>query len=106
MSPTLTPTRSPEQRLVALRHANQVRLARARLKHAIRDGDHDLAVLLVRDPTPVVASMKVEDLLLVVPKLGPVKVTRLLHRCAVARSKTLGGLTHRQRDALSRELGR
>lgn len=101
MSPTITPTRSREQRLVALRHANEVRLARARLKRAIKHGDVQLAILLVCDPTPVVEAMPVRDLLLAVPRLGPVKVDHVLRQARASSRKTLGGLSHRQRAEIS-----
>jgi hypothetical protein len=42
----------------------------------------------------------VRNLLLAVPKIGPVKASRLLTQCGIAHSKTLGGLTERQRREL------
>ena len=44
---------------------------------------------------------KVADLLLAVPKLGPVKVDKLLSHCRIAPTKTIGGLSARQRDELA-----
>ncbi|MFP5378921.1 MAG: hypothetical protein ACLGHP_04105 [Vicinamibacteria bacterium] len=43
---------------------------------------------------------KVADLLLAVPKYGPVKVNKLLGRCQIAPTKTIGGLSRRQREQL------
>ncbi|MBC7293226.1 MAG: hypothetical protein H5T84_03800 [Thermoleophilia bacterium] len=43
---------------------------------------------------------KVFDLLLAVPKFGRVKTARLLERCRVSPSKTVNGLTPRQRKEL------
>jgi len=42
----------------------------------------------------------VRDLLLAVPKIGSVKAGRILAHCAIAHSKTLGGLTDSQRGEL------
>jgi hypothetical protein len=42
----------------------------------------------------------VRDLLLVLPKIGSVRAARILAHCRVAHSKTLGGLTERQRAEL------
>src|SRR6266511_6407703 len=40
------------------------------------------------------------DLLLVVPKIGSVRAGRILAECGIAHSKTLAGLTDRQRGEL------
>jgi len=40
------------------------------------------------------------DVLLALPKIGSVKAGRILAECGIARSKTLGGLTERQRTEL------
>ncbi len=40
------------------------------------------------------------DLLLAVPKYGRVKVNKILSQCRISPSKTLGGLSERQRGEL------
>ena len=40
------------------------------------------------------------DLLLAVPKYGRVKVNKILAQCRISPSKTLGGLSERQRAEL------
>ena len=40
------------------------------------------------------------DVLLAVPKIGSVRAGRILAQCGIAHSKTLGGLTDRQRGEL------
>ena len=40
------------------------------------------------------------DLLLAVPKYGRVKVNRILTHCRISPSKTIGGLSERQRNEL------
>ncbi len=67
------PGRSREQRLRALRLANEIRSARAQLKKDLASGK---------------------------PKIGSVKAGRILADCGIAHSKTLGGLTDRQRTEL------
>jgi hypothetical protein len=42
----------------------------------------------------------VRDVLLALPKIGAVKAARMLADCGIAHSKTLGGLTDRQRTEL------
>ena len=43
---------------------------------------------------------KAQDLLLAVPKVGPTSVARFLSHCRIAPSKTVGGMTERQRGEL------
>ena len=52
------------------------------------------------EPPEYVETMKVVDLLLAVPKVGRVKVNKVLRRLGVSPSKTVGGLSERQRQAL------
>ena len=99
-----TPERSQQQRMDALRRANDIRSERARLKERLRTGDLAIADLLV-DPPRCVHTAKVLDLLLAVPKYGRVKANRLLERCRVSPAKTVNGLTPRQRKELLDMLG-
>lgn len=95
------PSRSLEQRLVALRHANHVRVLRAQLK---REMTRDRAVLTVLRPPEYAATMRVWDLLASVPKVGPVRVKRIMGRVGISHHKTLAGLSDRQRGLLAKEL--
>jgi S13-like H2TH domain len=52
------------------------------------------------DPPPCAQTAKLRDLLLAVAKLGPARVNRLRARCRIADSKTIAGLSDRQRAAL------
>jgi hypothetical protein len=55
---------------------------------------------LLSDPPEWVLTAKVFDLLLAVPKCGRVKAGRLLTTCRISQSKTVGGLSERQRAEL------
>jgi hypothetical protein len=94
------PPRSLAQRDDALRHANAVRRQRAQLKRDLKAGRCAIDFVLT-DPPAFVQTAKVADLLLAVPKYGPVKVNKLLARCRIAPGKTIGDLSHRQRDELA-----
>ena len=93
------PAGSSEQRRRGLEQANDVRSARATLKKELASGTIELAPLLA-DPPAWLQTARVRDLLLAVPKIGSVKAGRILAHCAIAHSKTLGGLTDRQRGEL------
>lgn len=83
----------------ALRRANDVRSERARLKERLRAGEVSITEIL-DDPPECVYTAKVFDLVLAVPKYGKVKANKLLERCRVSSSKTVNGLTPRQRKEL------
>jgi hypothetical protein len=93
------PERSLVQRMDALQRANEIRTRRAQLKRDLKAGRHSIHQLLL-DPPDYVETAKVFDMLLAVPKLGRVRATRFLNQCRISQSKTVGGLTERQRSEL------
>ena len=93
------PGRSREQRLRALEQANEIRTARAKLKRELASGKIELVQILA-DPPACVRTARIRDVLMVVPKIGSVRAGRILAQCRIAHSKTLGGLTDRQRGEL------
>ena len=93
------PERSYTQRMEALSRANVIRSERARLKRELKAGRAQIHGLLL-DPPEFLQTAKVFDLLLAVPKYGRVKVNRILNMCRISPSKTIGGLSQRQRDEL------
>ena len=92
-------TRSLERRMIALRRANQVRGLRAKLKQDLREGTVRLEQILAAR-TGYLATAKVFDLLLAVPKIGPVKAAHLLNLAHISPSKTVVALSERQRARL------
>lgn len=101
---TVTPfDRTTEQRMDALEHANDIRIRRARLKRQIKTGEKRLEDVLP-DPPEWLGTAKVYDLLMVVPGFGAVKVNRLLVNARISPSKTVGGMTPRQRNEIARRL--
>ncbi len=101
----VAPERSLDQRINALRRANEVRTLRAQLKRDLKADRVSIGALLL-DPPPYLQTAKVFDMLLALPKYGRVKATKILHSCRVSPSKTFGGLTQRQRTDLARRLDR
>lgn len=93
------PTRSRDQRMKALEMANEIRTRRAQLKRDLKAGKVTIDELLL-DPPEWLGSAKVFDIILAVPKYGRVKVNRILNHCRISPSKTIGGLSERQRAEL------
>ena len=98
-APGGAPERSLTQRMDALQRANDVRTRRAQLKRDLKAGRAQIHGLLL-DPPEYLQTAKVFDLLLAVPKYGRVKVNRILTHCRISPSKTIGGLSERQRNEL------
>jgi hypothetical protein len=94
-----TPDRSPSQRLEALKLANAVRTERASLKRDLKAGRVRIEAVL-SDPPECVHTAKVAEIMLAVPRYGRVKVAKILQRCRISPSKTVIGLSERQRGEL------
>jgi len=83
----------------ALERANKIRTARAQLKRDLKAGKVSIHKLLL-DPPSYLETAKVFDMLLAVPKYGHVKANKVLVQCRISPSKTIGGLSARQRTEL------
>ena len=96
---TQAPARSLDQRMEALKRANDIRVRRAKLKKDLKDGQVQIEQILT-DPPDYVSTAKVFDILMAVPKFGRVKAARFLNQCRISQAKTVGGLSERQRAEL------
>src|ERR1700757_3971938 len=93
------PLRSLDQRMDALKRANDVRVRRARLKKDLKDGRVRIEQIL-GNPPEYVSTAKGIEILMGGPKFGRVKAARFLNTCRISQSKTVGGLSDRQRAEL------
>jgi hypothetical protein len=93
------PERSLDQRMEALKRANDIRVKRAQLKKDLKSARVQIEAIL-GDPPEYVETAKVFDMLMAVPKFGRVKAARFLNQCRISQSKTVGGLSERQRAEL------
>ena len=75
------PVRSLDQRMDALKRANDVRVRRAQLKKDLKEGKVRIEQILGKPPE-YVSTAKVIDILMAVPKFGRVKAARFLTTCA------------------------
>jgi hypothetical protein len=83
----------------ALGKANEIRTRRAQLKRDLKAGRSSIHKLLLQPPEWI-ETAKVLDMLLAVPKYGRVKANKILTQCRISPSKTIGGLSERQRSEL------
>jgi len=93
------PVKTLDQRLQALRQANEIRSSRAALKKELAAGRVRIEDVLAQPPDWA-RTAKVTALLLALPRIGPARAARCLRQCRIAPSKTVGGLTERQRHEL------
>lgn len=93
------PDRSLEQRRAALKLANSIRSYRAELKVKLKTGRRT-ATFVLTCGDPRLDTMKVLDVLVAMPKVGRVKAVRWLNKARVSPSKTVAGLSDRQRGEL------
>jgi hypothetical protein len=98
------PDRSIQQRMEALATANRIRSKRKVLKAHLKQRTKTPREVLL-DPPEFAHTMKVFDLIVAAPKYGRVKANKVLVSCRISPSKTLGGLTERQRRELASVLG-
>ena len=105
LAKTAAPERSLVQRMDALSKANEIRTRRAQLKRDLKGGRTSIHQLLL-EPPEWIETAKVLDMLLAVPKYGRVKANKILTQCRISPSKTIGGLSERQRAELVQQLRR
>jgi hypothetical protein len=98
-APAQAPVRSHHQRMEALARANNIRVRRAQLKKDLKAGRVEIEGILATPPE-YVATAKVFDILMALPKFGRVKAGRFLNQARISQSKTVGGLSERQRTEL------
>lgn len=97
--------RALAQRMGALKNANEIRTKRATLKRDLKAGRASIHDLLL-EPPDFIHSMKIFDLMFACPKYGRVKVNKCLQLCRISPSKTIGGMSPRQRTELCSMLRR
>jgi len=99
---TAAPANSP-QHMRALEYANEVRLARAALKRAVKAGDVHVADVVRACPWEV-ETMTVAELLRSQSRWGRTRTNKFLTPLAVSENRQIGRLTARQRDVLAARL--
>jgi hypothetical protein len=88
------------QHMTALAQANRVRLARARLKQRVADGEVSVADVVMQVPWEA-ESMTIGDLLMAQDRWGRQRVHRFLVSIPMVETKTIGSMTVRQRRELA-----
>jgi hypothetical protein len=102
---TYTGTITPgPQRMRALERANEVRLARARLKRQIAGGQTSAAYVILELPWEA-RNWSVGELLMSQRRWGSTRARKLLNGLHISEKRPIGDLTERQRRLLASHLG-
>lgn len=97
--PKLTSYQREQARAAALR----TRRERSMVKASVREGRTSLADVL-QSSDPHVQGMRVRDVLMAVPKVGPIRSAQIMERIGIAGTRRVRGLSSRQREALTSAL--
>ncbi len=97
--------RSLQKRREALVAANEVRVWRAQTKRRIKSGETTVTAVLM-DGHPFAQTWKVRDVLLARRSVGRSKVTTWLKDVHISPTRTVGGMSQRQRVELLAVMGR
>ena len=87
---------STGQQMAALERAQDIRIARANLKHDIKSGVRNAADVIV-DPPECIDTMTIHDFLLAVPGVGLGKAGTLIGRSRMSATRRIGQMTANQR---------
>jgi len=99
------PILTDEQRRAALKKATESREKRAELKRQLKSGDANPVKVLNETDNPIVTRMKVSSLLEALPGYGKVRSEKIMEELGIDKSRRIGGLGSRQREALTSRLG-
>lgn len=95
------PKLTQEDRAAAAAAALVARRRRAEVKSSIAAGELALPeVLTLADDDVTVGKMRVIDMLLAYPRIGPVRAEKIMANCDIAHSRRLRGLGEKQRQSL------
>lgn len=84
----------------ALEYGNGIRTFRKELKERLKLGQTSIIEVLLDPVDHRLETMKLLELLLAVPTFGKVKAEKTLFLCRISPSKTIGGMSQRQRSEL------
>jgi hypothetical protein len=100
MNATATISLADTQRIRALEHANEVRVARAKLKRSVAFGELDAAEVILHCSWEA-HSMTVGELLMSQRRWGANRCRKILVLLSMSERKTIGSMTDRQRRQLA-----
>lgn len=99
------PHLTQEEKLEALKKAQEMRSKRAELRVQLKQGNLTLQEVLDRADDEVIARMRVTYLLQSLPQVGKVTSEKVMKEIGINESRRVQGLGNRQKDELLKRLG-
>lgn len=99
------PYLSPEEKLDALKKAQEMRSKRAQLRVQLKKGALSLAEVLNSTDDEVIQRMRVSYLLQSLPQIGKITSEKLMLEIGINKNRRVQGLGKRQKDQLLQKLG-
>ncbi|HBG09895.1 MAG: integration host factor, actinobacterial type [Limnochordia bacterium] len=99
------PVLTPEEKLKALKKAQEMRSKRAELRLKLKKGSITLREVLEKTDDEVVARMRVTYLLQSLPQVGKVTSEKLMREIGINENRRVQGLGKRQKEQLLQRLG-
>jgi len=99
------PKLTPEEKLKALKKAQEMRSQRARIRHELKSGQSNIRAILDQASDDVVAKMRVAYLIESLPRIGKVRTKKIMTQLGIDETRRIQGLGIRQKKALLEKLG-
>lgn len=99
------PKLTPEEKLRALKKAQEMRSQRARIRQELKTGQSNIRAILEQDSDDVIAKMRVAYLIESLPRIGKVRTKKIMTELGIDETRRIQGLGIRQKKALIDKLG-
>lgn len=99
------PHLTQEEKLEALKKAQEMRSKRAELRMQLKQGNLSLQEILEKADDEVIGRMRVTYLLQSLPQVGKVTSEKVMREIGINENRRVQGLGTRQRDELLKRLG-
>lgn len=99
------PVLTPEEKLAALKKAQEMRSKRAEIRVKLKQGKLTLREVLESTDDEVISRMRVTYLLQSLPQVGKVTSEKVMREIGINENRRVQGLGKRQREQLLQRLG-
>lgn len=100
------PKLTPEEKLNALKKAQEFRSKRAQLRSKLKGGEISLREILSETEDEVILRMRVAYLLESLPRIGRIRSRQIMEEIGIDGSRRVKGLGVRQKEALLKKLAK
>ncbi len=99
------PQLSLEEKIKALKKAQEIRSKRAQIRQALKQGKITLREVLTKTDDDVIARMRAAYLLASLPRIGKIRTQKIMSDIGIDEARRIQGLGNRQKQALLERFG-